>query len=210
MLGPMSSVPVGVVLAGGRSRRLGGAKASALLAGRPLLSYPLRALRDAVGEAVVVAKPSTVLPALDPDVAVWREPASPSHPLVGIVEALRRAGGRAVLVCAGDMPFVSAALLTRLAAIDAGSAPAVVAGSAGAPSGNAGSGGRLQPLLARYEPAALGLLAPAAAQAVAPAREVVAALAPVVVPVEDPRALFNVNTPDDLREAETLLVRCTG
>jgi molybdopterin-guanine dinucleotide biosynthesis protein A len=40
---------------------------------------------------------------------------------------------------------------------------------------------------------------------VAPARAVVEALAPLVVPVRDPRSLFNVNSAADLREAEALL-----
>jgi molybdenum cofactor guanylyltransferase len=191
-----AAMPIGVVLAGGRARRLGGGKATASLAGRPLVSYPVRALRETVDEVAIVAKPSTALPALEPGIAVWREPAAPSHPLVGIAAALTRAGGRAVLVCAGDMPFVPVSLLARLAAADAGDAPAVVAASAR---------GDLQPLLARYEPGALALLGPAAAEGVAPARAVVGSLTPAIVVVEDPRSLFNVNTPEDLREAESLL-----
>jgi molybdopterin-guanine dinucleotide biosynthesis protein A len=199
MLNGMSSTPamaIGIVLAGGQGRRLDGDKTTVELGGQPLLSYPVRAMREAVGEVVVVAKPSTPLPALDPGVLVWREPATPSHPLVGIVEALRRAGGRSVLVCAGDMPFVPASLLVELATAEAASAPAAVACT---------MGGALQPLLGRYEVAALAPLAHAAAEAVAPAREVVAALPPLRVPVQDPRALFNVNTPGDLWEAEALL-----
>src|ERR1700735_4550529 len=107
--------PVGAVLAGGRGQRIGGDKAIVSLAGRPLLSYPVRAMLGALDHVVVVAKPSTVLPALD-GVAVWREPEHPSHPLVGIAEALRRAAGGWVLVCAGDMPFVAVPLLGWLAA----------------------------------------------------------------------------------------------
>ena len=193
--------PVGVVLAGGRGRRIGGDKAVVSLAGRPLLSYPVRAMLGTLDHVVVVAKPSTVLPALG-DVAVWREPEHPSHPLVGIAEALRRAAGGWVLVCAGDMPFVPVALLTSLASWssrasdDPGGVAAVVAASAD---------GALQPLLGCYGPACLEQLAAAAREAVAPARAVVEALAPIVLPVTDPRALFNVNSASDLREAEALL-----
>ena len=61
---------VGVVLAGGAGRRLGGDKAVASLNGRALLDYALRTVRRAVGEAVVVAKRDTVLPALPAGVAV--------------------------------------------------------------------------------------------------------------------------------------------
>src|SRR5439155_10908431 len=65
--------PVGVVLAGGAGRRMGGAKATALLAGRPLVAWAVEALRaGGLDEVAVAAKASTVLPALD--VPVWLEP----------------------------------------------------------------------------------------------------------------------------------------
>jgi molybdopterin-guanine dinucleotide biosynthesis protein A len=187
--------PVGVVLAGGRGRRIGGDKAVVSLAGRPLLSYPVQAMLGALDHVVVVAKPSTVLPALG-DVPVWEEPEHPSHPLVGLAEALRRAAGAWVLVCAGDMPFVPVSLLASLASGDPGGAAAVVAAS---------PDGALQPLLGCYGPACLEPLAAAAREAVAPARAVVEALAPIVVAVTDTRALFNVTSAEDLREAEALL-----
>jgi molybdenum cofactor guanylyltransferase len=198
MLGPMSPIsdrPMGIVLAGGQGRRIGGGKAAIALGGRPLLLYPVHSMLATMGEVAVVAKPSTELPPLG-KVPVWHEPEEPSHPLVGIVEALRRADGRRVLVCAGDMPFVSETLLRQLAGAPSASAPAVIACTLG---------GALQPLLGRYHPEALTALEAAAAEAAAPAREVVAALRPLRVPVEDRRALFNVNTPEDLRQAETLL-----
>ncbi len=135
--------PIGVLLAGGEGRRIGGGKALVELGGRPLISYPLAAMRRAVRDVAVVAKADTELPAL-PGVALWIEPGWPRHPLVGIVHALRCARGRAVLVCAADMPFVIAQALTALARADAGGAPAVVATS----------GGGLQPQLGRYEPLA--------------------------------------------------------
>jgi molybdenum cofactor guanylyltransferase len=194
-------VVLGVVLAGGRGQRIGGDKAVVSLAGRPLLSYPIRAMLGALDHVVVVAKPSTALPPLG-DVAVWHEPEQPSHPLVGIAEALRRADGSWVLVCAGDMPFVPVPLLASLASSaeradrDPGGVQAIVVASAS---------GALQPLLAAYAPTCLKLLAAAAHEAVAPARAVVEALGPLVVPVTDLRALFNVNSAADLREAESLL-----
>lgn len=105
------------VLAGGLGRRLGGAKPSVALGGRPLLAYPLRAAADAGLEAIVVAKPSTVLPALDAEVV--HEAQEPRHPLCGVVAALRfagaRSGPRAVVMLACDMPFLTGALLAWLA-----------------------------------------------------------------------------------------------
>jgi len=56
--------PVGVVLAGGAGRRIGGDKATVELAGRPLLLYPLAAVRAVLRDVAVVAKRVTALPPL--------------------------------------------------------------------------------------------------------------------------------------------------
>lgn len=184
-----------MLLAGGRGSRLGGAKALARLGGKPLICHALAALRRAVGEVAIVAKPDSSLPPLT-DVVVWREPAEPRHPLVGIVHALACADGRPVLVCAADMPFVTRELLAALAAADPAGAPAVVATSADR---------GLQPLLGCYQPAAGALLAVAAAEGTAPVRRVVAGLAPRLLEVIDPQVLFNVNAAEDLAAAEALL-----
>jgi molybdopterin-guanine dinucleotide biosynthesis protein A len=184
---------VGVVLAGGAGRRLGGDKAVVSLEGRALLEYPLRAVRRAVGEVAVVAKQATVLPALPADVGVWLEDDEPRHPLTGIVRALRNAKGRSVLVVAGDMPLVSADLLAALIRAPLGNAPALVPRAAG----------RLQPLCARYEPDAVAGL-----QDFAPdvsLGEAVLALAPAILEWPDEQAFLNVNAPEDLLQAAALL-----
>src|SRR5690242_19928878 len=103
--------PVGAVLAGGLGRRIGGSKALVELCGRPLIDCPVQAIRAALAEVVVIAKADTVLPSL-PGVTVWIESETEHHPLVGLTEALGLAAGRPVLVCAADLPFVSAGLIT--------------------------------------------------------------------------------------------------
>jgi molybdopterin-guanine dinucleotide biosynthesis protein A len=173
------------VLAGGRGRRMGGAKPTADLGGRPLVAWPLAAAREAGLEAVVVAKAATPLPALD--VPVWIEPDEPSHPLAGLVFALGRARGP-VVAAACDMPFVGAELLARLAA--AGGAAAARAD---------------QPFPGRYEPAALPVLRDVLARE-APVRMALAALAPVELGAP-PEALTGVNTPAELAAAAALLGR---
>jgi molybdopterin-guanine dinucleotide biosynthesis protein A len=142
----------------------------------------------------VLAKANTRLPPL-PGVTVWVEPENPRHPLVGITQALALAGGRPVVVCAGDMPFVTPQLIRRLVKTDAGRAPAVIACS----------GGFMQPLLGCYQPRALELLAGAARAATAPLLETVGAIDPVLVEVEDPDELFDVDSPDDLLLASAML-----
>ena len=188
--------PIGVVLAGGAGRRIGGSKAVVALRGRPLIDYPLQAMREALAEVAIIAKPDTELPGLE-GVNVWIEPAEPRHPLVGIVQALALAGGRPVLVCAADLPFVTAALIAQLAKADPAGAPAVVVGR----------GSSTQPLLGCYQPEALPLLRSAAAEAKLPVQVAVAAIDPRRLEVEDPDVLFNVNAPDDLLQAAAMLDR---
>ena len=132
---------VATVLAGGAAGRLGGAKATAMLGGRPLIAHVIDAVRDGGLEPVVIAKADSPLPPLDCPVVV--EPAQPRHPLCGIVTALRELAEPAIVVCACDMPFVTGPLLSWLADKEA---PLVVTSA----------GGELQPLLGRY---ALSLLA---------------------------------------------------
>jgi molybdopterin-guanine dinucleotide biosynthesis protein A len=192
--------PIGVVLAGGAGRRIGGSKAIVELHGRPLLAYPLDVLRAALGEAVVVAKHDSELPEL-PGVTVWREPDQPRHPLTGIVHALRAADGRAVLVAAGDLPFLTAPLVTRLATEPAGDAPALVPHA----------GGRLQPLLARYEASALAPLATIldreGPDQLGALSEIVERIGPRVVALDDEGPFFNGNRPEDLLTAAAMMDR---
>ena len=185
--------PIGVVLAGGAGRRIGGAKAVALLGGRPLVAYPVDALRTVLADVVVQAKPESALPELA-GVTVWREPPCPRHPLFAIVHALERAAPRAVLVCAGDLPLVTPALIGRLAEASGGEAAVVAA-----------TGERIHPLLAMYRPAALAPLRDAIRRRPdGSLTAAVSALEPLRLPAE-PSELMNVNTPEDLERAETLL-----
>ncbi len=187
--------PVGVVLGGGRGTRMGGDKLTVSLRGLPLIEYPLRAQRAVLADLAVIAKPDTQLPPLE-GVVIWLEPAEPRHPLVGVVEALALAGGRPVIVCAADLPFVTPSLIARIVDADPGRAPAVIVRCAG----------HDQPLLGCYQPAAAELLAPAA-HGERPVRAAVAALDPVYLEVEDPNELFNVNSPEDLLVAQAMLDR---
>lgn len=183
--------PIGVILAGGRGRRMGGAKATVLLGGRPLICYPLDALSAVLSEVVVLAKADTELPSL-PGTTVWVESETRHHPAIGIAQALGLAGGRSVVVCAVDLPFVTPAIIRELSAADPERAPAFVASSRGS----------LQPLLGCYHPRAANLLRPADERSL---REQVAALSPQTLEIEDPPALFNVNAPEDVLQAAAML-----
>lgn len=181
---------IGALLAGGSGSRLGqDSKPAALLGGRPLAAYPAAALAGVCERVAVVCKRETVLPDL-PGIERWEEPDEPRHPLTGIVHALTTAGGP-VLVCASDMPFVTADACRSLLQA-AGSAPAVVATAAGV----------LQPTFGLYAPAALARFREAPADA--PLTRTVESLDPARVALP-PALVRSVNTPQDLAEAEALL-----
>jgi molybdenum cofactor guanylyltransferase len=189
------AVVVGAVLAGGLGRRLGGAKALAELGGRPLVSRVVGIVGAAGLEPVVVAKPDTPLPRLD--CRVLTEPPEPRHPLTGLVAALDASAGRGVVAVGCDMPLVPRRLLSGL---DDELAVCEV-------------GGRLQPLLGRYPPAASRALKEALERGEA-MRDAVAALGPRIVREDevarfgDPdRIAFNINSPQDLELARELLAR---
>ncbi len=189
---------IGAVLAGGRGSRLGGAKASVGLAGKPLIAYPIAALAGAGIEAVVVAKPGSGLPPLP--CPIVREPEEPRHPLAGVVTALRRFPGRPLVAVACDMPLLEPALLAHLAAAPG---PLVL------PEVD----GELNPFPGRYEASLLPALEEALA-AEEPLRETLAQLQPRRLDAEElgrfgppEQVLFNVNTPTDLERARRLLPR---
>ena len=183
---------IGAVLAGGSGSRIGGAKATAQLDGQALITYPLTAALGALGSVAVVAKDDVELPQLDQRVELWIEPDEPRHPVVGVIEALRRARGSAGLAIACDLPLLTSEVLALIAGADAEGSVAVLASAAGRP----------QPLLARYEPAALALLEKFDTDG--PMTEQVMALLPTLVEVPA-EASFNVNDLEQLKEVSRRL-----
>jgi molybdopterin-guanine dinucleotide biosynthesis protein A len=180
---------------------MGSPKAIIELASRPLVSRVVGTVGSAGLDPVVVAKPDSVLPKLD--CRVLSEPSEPHHPLTGIVTALGASAGRGVVAVACDMPLVPSKLLTWLAQLEEPVAVCEI-------------GGRLEPLLGRYSPEVCEPLQESLA-AGASMRDAVAAVDPYVIAEDriarfgDPeRIFFNVNTPDDLVEAERLLGDPTG
>ena len=138
----------GLVLAGGASSRMGQDKLILTLHGRRLIDRACEALAP-VCQRVLVAPRDGWIPGLSQDEV---DDAEGQGPLAGIVGGLRAAKTPLVAVVGGDMPFVSGAVLQRLAA--AWNGEPVVAPRAG---------DRVQPLHAVYATAAVedfaGLLA---------------------------------------------------
>jgi molybdopterin-guanine dinucleotide biosynthesis protein A len=117
----MTPTAGGVVLAGGRSSRMGSAKADLDWHGTPLVGHVASTLQDALGggPVVVVGAPGQVLPPLPSSVRLAADDAAGRGPLQGLatgLAALERQGiGRAV-VLATDQPF-AAALAARLLSV---------------------------------------------------------------------------------------------
>jgi molybdopterin-guanine dinucleotide biosynthesis protein A len=187
------------VLAGGLGSRIGGAKATVELAGRPLLSHALDAARGSGLQTIVVAKPGTPLPELAEPIVL--EPAAPSHPLCGVLAALdyaaESAGPADVVLSACDMPFLNGALLRWLGGLE-GSAMARV-------------DGRPQPLPARCTWAHRPVLADALARE-RPLSAALEELEPRIVGEQElsrfgspQRLCFSVNDRGDLALAEEWL-----
>jgi molybdopterin-guanine dinucleotide biosynthesis protein A len=190
---PRNSQPIGVVLAGGPGVRIGGAKPTVALRGHPLVRYPVSAMKLVLAEVAVIAKADTSLPQLLRTM-VWIEPDLPVDPLLGITEALALAGGRPVLVCPADMPFVAPESLSALAAAHHEGRPAVVATCRGA----------TRPLLGLYLPSAVPLLEQAMRDGLSP-HDAARTLDPVLFEIENEDELFDVDTPDDLLQASAML-----
>jgi molybdopterin-guanine dinucleotide biosynthesis protein A len=193
----MTGTPVGVVLAGGRGRRLGGDKATVEVDGVPLLHYPVNALRSAGLEVAVVAKMDTALPDLPPGTAVWVEAEPAHHPCTGLVHALHCAHGRTIFAVACDLALLDG--LTVRALLGAGEAAPVA--DAVVPRVE----GRLHPLCALYRPSALRRLR--AADPDARMTEIVLSLEPAILELDDETPLLPVNAPEDVLRASAELER---
>ncbi len=123
----------GVVLAGGRSTRMGEPKAALAWGATSLLAHVVGRVRDGVdGPIVVVRAPGQELPELPADVRVADDPQEGLGPLQGIAAGLAAAAPIApvAFVTATDMPLLAPAYVRRVVALlgDADVAMPVVLG----------------------------------------------------------------------------------
>src|SRR5688572_30701351 len=85
----------GIVLAGGKSTRMGLAKATLPFGPELMLQRVVRILSGIVRPIVVVAAPSQQLPALPPDVLIARDEREGRGPLEGLLVGLASVAGHA-------------------------------------------------------------------------------------------------------------------
>lgn len=131
---------VGLVLAAGRSSRMGRPKQLAELDGRPLLEHVLAALAAAPVDRVVVALGASAAAVLDTVDLHGAEPLQVDgfergmgHVLASAARAVEARGdGDALVVCLGDQPLVGPAVVAELvAAWREGAGPVVTAAYGG-------------------------------------------------------------------------------
>jgi molybdopterin-guanine dinucleotide biosynthesis protein A len=112
----------GIVLAGGRSSRMGTAKAGLEWHGSTLLRRVTGIVGRAVsGPVVVVRAPGQPLPSLHPDVEVAEDPVEGRGPLQGLAAGLAALQGRAevAFLSSTDVPLLHPYFVARvLAAVD--------------------------------------------------------------------------------------------
>jgi len=200
---------VGVVLAGGRSQRMGGREKALLdLAGQPMLAHVLKRFAPQVARVAINANgdparfASFGLPVIADQV--------PDHPgpLAGILAAVRWAanegvGAGRVATVSSDAPFIPADLVARLSGAAAEAGDRIVV---------ARSAGRVHPLAALWPLGIAGDLERALATGERRVQRWVEMQGMTVVDFAHARIgersvdpFLNVNAPADLAEAETLM-----
>ncbi|MFN0113959.1 MAG: molybdenum cofactor guanylyltransferase MobA [Paracoccaceae bacterium] len=193
----------GLVLAGGRGRRMGGAdKAFLLLHGRPLIAHALARLGPQVSAVAISANGDPARFAAWGALVLADAGAAGEGPLAGILAGLswaRGIGAGALVTVAVDTPFFPRDLAARLEAAGGGTGRAAVAAS----------GGRTHPTFALWPVAGAQRLADGYADGMRRVGEAAALLGAASCDFEaeadgfDP--FFNINAPAELVAAEARL-----
>jgi len=190
---------------GGRSRRFGADKATAMLAGRPLTEWAAVSLRGAADPILLLGGDEQLAERLALE---WLPDAYPdAGPMSGVAAGLGRArelGRSGLLVLACDLPLVTSAVLRAIVAAAGPGVEAVVP--------TPGPSALMEPLCAWYGTAALPQAEAYLAAGERSMHGLIARLEarflPCAAQSEDGEPLFlNVNTPQELARAEGWLAR---
>lgn len=192
-----ATLPWGMVLAGGKSTRLGRDKVVEFVEGRPLLAR-MTALAGQVCQNVVISgRNPASLEEFPPEVRRlgWVPDEGPgSGPIRGITTCLRRLGGP-LLALACDLPLLDTDTLERLLEAHAHRPPHAVMTTFLQP-----ATGYIESLVAIYEPEALPLLESAAAAGLYKLSRAIPFELRHHIPYspEEAHVFFNINYPADL------------
>ncbi len=189
----------GLILAGGLSSRMGRDKAALVYDGQRQLDRAFELAGRHVSQVFVSVRSSQ---AADPDRArraLIVDSAEGEGPIVGIRSALAAFPDAAWLVLACDLPFLSDAAIRQLLA---GRDPSVLATAF-----RSAHDGLPEPLCAVWEPTARDALALYQSTGGRCPRKFMMRHPVKLLEPEDPRALDNINTPDEYAGAQNALNR---
>lgn len=194
----MSEVPLnGLLLAGGQSRRMGKDKATLSYGGKTQPERAAELLRARCAETFLSLRTDQTPPSEVADLPTVRDCVSGAGPLTGILSAFAQDPDAAWLVIACDLPFLDGATLDHLLAERDSTRIATAYRSA--------HDGLPEPLCAVYEPHARPTLLDFAERDVRCPRKILINTDPLLLDLLNPRALDNVNTPEDYAEATQAL-----
>jgi molybdopterin-guanine dinucleotide biosynthesis protein A len=111
-----SETITGIVLAGGRSNRMGSNKALLHFAGKALLEHALDLLRPYCDKLVISGDPAVYSM---PGVEVWPDEIPGQAAMIGIYSCLRKSDSERNIILTCDMPLVSQGLIEYLLQQDA-------------------------------------------------------------------------------------------
>lgn len=189
---------IGVILAGGQGRRMGGIdKALLPLAGKPLIEHVLARLQVQVPRVLISANGDPArFAGIGCDIVADH---APQGPLSGILAALRHASGLGathVLSVPVDAPFLPGDLLARLVQASQG-----VAGGLAL----AATAGQLHPTFGLWPVTLAPDLNGFLDRGHAKMSEFADRHGPALALFADPSGFLNLNTPEDLARAEARL-----
>ena len=196
----MALETAGVVLAGGRSARMGFDKALAPLAGRPLIAHVAARFRPQVDALFLnVNGDATRFASLSCEVVADAAPTGGGGPLAGVAAALRHAqtqGFDWLATAPCDAPFLPLDLVARLAtaAGESGASLAVVATASG-----------LEPMFALWSTALADEVAAALAAGEGGPRGLMTRFGAAEARFDDAEAFANLNTPEEFAAAAARL-----
>jgi molybdopterin-guanine dinucleotide biosynthesis protein A len=186
------SAPVllGLVLAGGRSRRFGRDKAGVRVDGQDLLARTVALLQDACDDVYVSARADQLDDALRSRYRIITDTEQSLGPAAGLLAAHARFPEAAWFVVACDLPLLDAGTVNRLAQERRADKEATGFRNP--------AGGFPEPLCAIWEPATLERFRKrVAAQEISSPREMLADSEMAFIALPEARALDNMNTGAD-------------
>ncbi len=195
----------GIVLAGGRSARLGHDKLTEVFGGRTLVEKVVECVASLVDEVVIVTAGDRAMPEFEEmsSVRVVTDLFPGKGPLVGLYTGLKQSRSDLNLVVAGDMPFLNVSLLRHM--LDLADGYDVVVPRIG---------DTVEPLHAVYASSCLPRIETMLADDELSVYRLIPRLTARYVDEDevaaiDPerRSFFNINTEDDLRRARELAGR---